>query len=71
VRITQDEFNNWWGSPVGMEFQKMLAEDLQKLGHGNMAHSFARDQVGNAIEVGRYMRTLEIMKLTYELLVGG
>lgn len=70
MRITASDFEAWWGNPVGDEFRKMLKEDLDKLSHGNMTESFARDHIHNAIQVGRYERTMEIYKLNFEALMG-
>ncbi len=68
--LTKDEFDRWWNNPVGDEFRKMLHEDMVKLAHGNMTNSLARDHIQNAVEVGRYQRTVEIHNTTYEDLVG-
>jgi hypothetical protein len=70
MRITKSDFENWWGSPVGEEFRKMLRENMEKLAFGNMNNVHARDQVQNAIEVGRFMATNELYNLTYEYLTG-
>lgn len=70
MRLTRDDFDNWWNLPVGKEFKKMLKEDLDKLSYGNMTTALARDHIQNAIEVGRYQRTMEIYNLTHEDLMG-
>ena len=69
-RISKDEFNSWWSSPCAIEFKKMMKEDLDKLAWGTMIQSFARDHIGNAIEVGRFMAILHYYKITYEALIG-
>lgn len=69
--ITEDDFNNWKNSPVGAEFRKLLTDNLTKLAYGNMTHSYCRDTVANAIEVGKFEATMFYLKLTYEQLVGG
>jgi len=68
-QITKDDFDNWWNSPVAKEFKEMLKEDLDKLAYGNMTNSYCRDHIGNAIEVGRFERTREILQLKYEQLI--
>ena len=70
MKLTRDEFERWWNSPAGEVFKEMLKEDLTKLAYGNMTESLARDHIRNAIEVGRYQRTMEIHNLTYEDLSG-
>lgn len=70
MQITKDDFNNWWSSPIGMEFRKLLKENLDKLAHGNMTNSYARDVIGNAQEVGKYMATLFYYNMTFEELTG-
>ncbi len=68
--LTKDDFERWWNAPVGDSFKEMLKEDMVKLAHGNMTNSMARDHIQNAVEVGRYQRTMEIHNLTYEQLAG-
>ena len=70
MKLNKNDFDNWWNNPVALEFKKMLKEDMEKLAHGNMVQSFARDHIQNAIEVGRYQRTLEIHNLSHEQLLG-
>ena len=71
MRLTKSDVEAWWNLPVGIEFRKMLYEDMEKLGHGNMTGALARDHIGNAIEVGRYQRTMELYNLDYKAVVGG
>ena len=68
MHLTKDDFNNWWNSPVAEEFKAMLREDSIKLSRGNMTTAYARDHIGNAIEVGRFQRNEELLRLTYEQL---
>ena len=68
--ITRNDFDNWWNNPVGVEFKKMLRENLDKLAYGNMTHSYARDHIGNAIETGKYEATMFYYKLSYEQFTG-
>jgi len=69
-RISKQDFENWWTSPVGVEFRKMLKENLDKLAYGNMTSSYARDQISNAIEIGRFQVTMEYYNLRYEDIAG-
>lgn len=68
--ITKDDFDNWWNAPVGKEFRKLLDENMVKLAYGNMAQSFCRDHIGNAIEVGKFEATMFYSKMTFEQLMG-
>ncbi len=69
-QISKDDFDRWWSSPVGLEFRKMLKENLDKLAYGTMVHSFARDHIANAIEVGRFQATVELYNMDYYYLTG-
>ena len=64
--ITEDQFNNWWSDPVAIEFKKMVKENLDKLAYGNMTQSYCRDQIGNAIEVGKYEANKFFYNLRFE-----
>ena len=66
MRLTKDDFEAWWTSPVALEVKRMLEEDLIKLAHGSMTNAMCRDQVQHAIETGRYIRTMELIKLRFE-----
>ncbi len=70
MKINSDDFQTWWSSPVGLEFRKMLKENLDLLAYGTMTHSFARDHIGNAIEVGKFQATVEIYNMDYYYLTG-
>lgn len=70
MRISKQDFEGWWSSPVGVEFKRMLKENLDKLAYGTMTNSFARDDIGNAIEIGRFMATMEYYNLRYEDVAG-
>jgi len=71
MRITKDDFDNWWASPVGQEVKALLRENLDKLSSQTMTEGYARDQIGNAIEVGRYEATMFYYNLSYDDLTGG
>lgn len=70
MRISKEDYENWWASPVGVEVKKLMRENLDKLSHGTMTGSFARDQIGNAIEVGKYQATMFYYNLPYNELTG-
>jgi len=69
-RISKDDFDNWKHGPVGKEFFNLLRENLDKLAYNNMTNSFARDQIGNAQEIGKFEATMFYFKMTYEELMG-
>jgi hypothetical protein len=71
MRISESEFQAWWSSPVALEFRRMMKEDLDKLAYGTMVESVARDQIGNAIEVGRFKAILHYFSMNYQTLMGG
>ena len=60
----------WWNSPVGLDFRKLLEENLNKLAHGTMNMATVRDQVESAEKLGEYTATRFYWTLTYEQLVG-
>ena len=70
MRITKQDFEAWWSSPVAVEFKTMLRENSDKLAHGTMNAGHCNDQVQHAIEVGRYQVTKEYLEMTYETLTG-
>ena len=70
MKITKSDFEAWWNFPVGLEFRKMVREDMDKLAHGSMVESFARDTTANAVMVGEYKALLFIYNLVYEQLMG-
>jgi hypothetical protein len=70
VKITKRDFDAWWALPVGMEFKKLLHENLDKLAHNSKTENYARDQIGNAIEVGKYEATKFYLNITFRELMG-
>ncbi len=68
--ISKSDFDRWWSDPVGVEFKNLLKENLDKLSHGSMTNAYARDHIGNAVEVGKYEATLFYLSLVYEHLTG-
>ena len=68
MRISKLDFDQWWSSPVALLFKKVLEENLIKLSVGTMTNAMARDLVQNAIEVGRYMATMEYLTIDHEYL---
>lgn len=70
MRISEDDYRNWWESPVGVEVRKLMMENLDKLSHGTMTNAYARDAIGNAIEVGKYQATMFYLNLPYQELMG-
>ena len=55
---------------MGLEFRKMLKENLDKLAYGTMTNAFSRDHIGNAIEVGRFIATMFYYNMSYKELMG-
>lgn len=70
MQLTKSDFDNWWNAPVGLEFRKMLKEDLDKLAHGNMTNAEARDTIGNAQKVGSYNTVMHFIKLQHTDILG-
>ncbi len=70
MQISKSDFDAWWDGPVGREFRQMMKEDLDKLAYGTMTNSSARDHIGNAIEVGRFMAIMHYYNMSYETLTG-
>jgi hypothetical protein len=57
-------------NPITEEFRKMLKENLDKLAYGSMNNASARDHIGTAINVGRFMATMDYYNMNYEFLTG-
>ncbi len=55
---------------MGLEFRKMMKEDLDKLAYGTMTNASARDHIGNAIEVGRFAAIMHYYNMNYGTLIG-
>jgi len=69
-RISKDDFEAWWSSPVGLVFKEVLSENLQKLAHGTMRIDYAKDPIMKAEEVGRYEAISEILAIDFNYLTG-
>jgi hypothetical protein len=70
LRISEQDYDNWWSSPVGVEVRNLMRENLDKLSRGTMTNAYARDHIGNAVEVGKYQATMFYYTLPYKELVG-
>ena len=70
MEITKSDFEAWWNSPVGVEFRKLLDENLEKIAHGSMNMDYAFNHTDKAIEIGKYYATSFYKNLTYEALTG-
>jgi len=69
-QLTKDDFDNWWGSPVGEAFRQMVKENLDKLAYGGCTDAMCRDSIANAERVGQYQANLFFHNLQYEDIVG-
>lgn len=69
--ITEEDFKNWWASPVGMEVAAMLKERMNKIAH-SLADGGATDSqtIYNQM-VGRYKEIKDLTEMTYQELIGG
>uniref|UniRef100_A0A6M3IRU3 Uncharacterized protein n=1 Tax=viral metagenome TaxID=1070528 RepID=A0A6M3IRU3_9ZZZZ len=70
ARISKQDFEGWLMNPVTEEFRKMLKENLDKLAYGSMNNGAARDQIGTAINIGKFMATMDYYNMNYEFLTG-
>lgn len=68
--ITKNDWENWWASPCGAAFRKILREDLEKLAHGTMDIRYCHDGVTKAVEVGKYQAIKQYLTMSFEEFFG-
>jgi len=68
--ITEEDYKNWWASPVGMEVAAMLKERQNRIAHG-LGNGAARGDVSTYDEtVGRYKEIQDLKEMTFKELMG-
>jgi len=70
THLTKDDFDNWWNSPVGIEFKGLLREDMDKLAHGSMTTEHATSTVEKAEAVGAYKVLQTYLGMDYKFFSG-
>lgn len=70
MEITQNDFDNWWSSPVGSEVSTMLKERKDKIAH-ELAKGVATESPTIYNEaVGRYAEIDDLLSMTFKELMG-
>jgi len=68
--ISEEDYKNWWASPVGMEVAAMLKERMDKIAHGLANGAAVGDQDIYNESVGRYKEIKDLTEMTYAELMG-
>ena len=68
MRINENDYANWWASPVGKEVRQMLKERIQKI--DSQWNSFVGNDVLLAKMAGRKEEIQDLMDMTFKELVG-
>ena len=70
MEITQNDFDNWWNAPVGLEVKDMLNERKNKIAHALASGSASGDLNIYNESVGRYKEIEDLMAMTFKELMG-
>ena len=68
--ITEEDYNNWWLSPVGKEVRDMLNERREKIAYGLAEGVATGSQTIYDNSVGRYKEIGDLLDMTYKELMG-
>ena len=66
-QITKSDWENWWSSPVAIEFREMFRNNANDLANNIMIMEKARDGLSMAHDIGRYRIMMDISNMTYEI----
>lgn len=70
MQITQNDFDNWWKSPVGVEVKVMLNERKDKIAHSLASGSASGSSIIYDENVGRYKEVEDLLAMTFQELMG-
>ena len=70
LRISEDDFKNWWLNPVGIEVRTMLMERVSKINDEALSECAVRDVIISAIFLGRKFEIQDLLNMSYKELMG-
>ncbi len=69
MRITEDDFKNWWSSPVGVEVKSMLTERQNTIAHKTGSGGVLGLEDYH-VHVGRYKEIKDLLDMNFKELMG-
>lgn len=70
MQITQNDFDNWWKAPVGIEVKTMLNDRKNKIAHALASGSASGSPTIYDENVGRYKEIEDLLAMTFQELMG-
>jgi len=70
MRISEEDFKNWWTSPVGHEVRTMLRERINRINDQALTEGAVRDVIISAIFLGRKLEIQDLLAMDYKELMG-
>ena len=70
MRISEQDFKDWWNSSVGIEVKKMLLERVSSIESLALTEPIIRDSIKGAEFLGRKLEILDLLEMDFKDLLG-